>query len=144
MIKEQYTAHVISPIELFDELIRLQLGKTAAYQTARQTAWTWLMTYPMQNNIWSNYFEDVAIQSGLGNFNQLNALMVARYLLGHPELDPSWEQHVRGIIAWVESTFRGHCLRRQHHQGTGRVRLSDGKPHVAIRLCERPVVREDR
>ena len=108
VIKEQYTAHVISPIQLFDELIRLQLGQTAAYQTARQTAWTWLMTYPMQNNTWSNYFEDVAIQSGLGNLNQLNALMVARYLLEHPELDPSWEQHVRGIIV----VGREHVPRR--------------------------------
>jgi hypothetical protein len=31
--------------------------------------------------------------------------MVARYLLEHPEFDPNWETHVRGIINWVEITF---------------------------------------
>jgi hypothetical protein len=31
--------------------------------------------------------------------------MVARYLLQHPEFDPNWEAHVRGLINWVETTF---------------------------------------
>ncbi|MGB8385845.1 MAG: hypothetical protein WCG47_32175, partial [Dermatophilaceae bacterium] len=105
-IKEQYCAHVISPIELFDNLTALGAGNTASYQSARTTAWNWLMNYPMQNNNWSQYFEDVDIQSTFnGNLNQLNAMMTARYLLLHPEMDPSWEAHVRGLITWVESTF---------------------------------------
>jgi hypothetical protein len=104
-IREQYSAHVISSIQLFDELIRLNLGNVAAYQTARQTAWTWLMTYPIQNNVWANYFEDVPIRSDQSNVNQLNAGETARYLMRHPEFDPSWETHVRGIVAWVESRF---------------------------------------
>ena len=39
------------------------------------------------------------------NLNQLNAMMVATYLLEHPEFDPNWETHVRGLITWVENTF---------------------------------------
>ncbi len=104
-IREDYCAHVVSPIELFDELIRLGLGNTAAYQNARQTVWTWLMNYPIRNNVWANYFEDIQIQTGLGNINQLNPLMLARYLMEHPENDANWETHVRGLIAWVESNF---------------------------------------
>lgn len=105
VIREQYSAHVISAIQLFDELVRLNLGNVAAYRAARQTAWTWLMTYPMQNNVWANYFEDVDIQPNLANVNQLVAGETARYLMNHPEFDPSWEAHTRGIIAWIESRF---------------------------------------
>lgn len=105
-IREQYTAHVISPIELFDDLIALNAGNVSAYQSARTAAWNWLMTYPMQNNNWSGYFEDVAIQTDpAANPNQLNAMMTARYLLQHPQTDPNWQTHVRGLIAWVEQTF---------------------------------------
>lgn len=32
-------------------------------------------------------------------------MMVARYLLEHPEFDANWETHVRGLITWVESRF---------------------------------------
>ncbi len=105
-VKEQYTAHVISPIELFDDLIELNTGNVAGYQSSRTTAWNWMMTYPMQNNAWSQYFEDVPIQSTYtSNLNQMNAMMVARYLLQHPETDANWETHVRGLITWVEQTF---------------------------------------
>jgi hypothetical protein len=104
-VREQYTAHTIAPIKLFDELIRLGLGKVTAYRSARATAWNWMMNYPMKNNIWSNYFEDVSIQSDRSNHNQLVALEAARYLLEHPRFDRRWKAHVRGIIRWVENTF---------------------------------------
>lgn len=104
-VREQYSAHVISSIELFDKLIKLNLGQPASYQTARQTAWSWMMQYPMTNNVWANYFEDVAIHSTPDNVNSLNAMMTARYLLQYPETDANWETHVRGLIAWTESNF---------------------------------------
>ena len=64
------------------------------------------MSFPMVNNAWSQYFEDVAVQSSYNsNLNQYNAMMVARYLLEHPEFDPNWETHARGLITWVENTF---------------------------------------
>lgn len=105
VVREDYCANVIGPIKLFDGLINLGFGNTGAYQAARQTAWEWLMAYPMQNNIWSNYFEDVPIQPGTNNFNQYSAMMTARYLLEHPELDADWDRHVRGLITWVEVNF---------------------------------------
>lgn len=105
LVREDYCANVIGPIKLFDGLISLGLGDTEAYQVARQTAWNWLMTYPMKNNIWSNYFEDVPIQPDTNNFNQYSPMMTARYLLEHPELDPDWERHVRDLIGWVEGNF---------------------------------------
>ena len=105
VVREDYCADVIGPISLFDGLINLGLGNIAAYQTARDTAWNWLMTYPMQTNVWANYFEDVPIQTNGNNVNQYNAMMTARYLLEHPEFDANWESHVRGLITWVKNTF---------------------------------------
>ncbi len=103
---EDYGADVIGPVSLFDGLIAAGLGNTAAYQAARTTAWNWMMTYPMQNNVWSQYFEDVGVQGNYNsNLNQYNAMMTARYLLEHPEFDVNWEAHVRGLITWVETTF---------------------------------------
>jgi hypothetical protein len=105
-VVEDYSASVVGPISLFDGLIAAGLGNTAVYQTARTAAWNWMMTYPMQNNVWTQYFEDVAPTGSYNsNLNQLNAMMVARYLLQHPEFDANWETHVRGLITWVENTF---------------------------------------
>jgi hypothetical protein len=103
--REEYTANVIKPIALFDELIRLNLGNVSAYQTARAIAIDWLMTYPMQNNVWSNYFEDVEVRPNLDNYNQVIPMETAYYLMRHPEIDPDWRAHVPALLAWVESTF---------------------------------------
>ena len=65
-VVEDYCANVIGPISLFDGLIAAGLGNTAAYQTARTAAWNWMMNFPMENNVWTQYFEDVGIQ---GNYN---------------------------------------------------------------------------
>jgi Concanavalin A-like lectin/glucanases superfamily/Bacterial Ig domain len=107
-IPEDYNAHVIAPIRLFDELIRLNLGNVAAYQVARTTAWNWLMAYPMVNNNWANYFEDDPKQAdNLFNLTQYAPGQTARYLLEHPELDPNWQPKVQGLITWIENTFGG-------------------------------------
>jgi hypothetical protein len=106
VVREDYCSNVIAPISLLDGLIASGLGNTAAYQAARTTAWNWMMTYPMQNNVWAQYFEDVGIQLNyFTNITQFNALMVARYLLEHPQFDPNWETHVRGLISWSENNF---------------------------------------
>ena len=100
---DDYCAHVIPAIKLWDELIRLGLGDTATYATARAAVWTWMMTYPMVNNLWAHYFEDMAYDPGNSNLNQYLPGNTARHLLEHPELDASWEAHARALIAWIES-----------------------------------------
>jgi hypothetical protein len=105
-VRENYSANVIGPIMLFDELIRLNLGDIAAYRSTRQLAWEWLMTYPMQNNVWSGYFEDIPIQTDpTANPNQYIPMQTATYLLGHPDLDPEWRTHVPQLLSWVEQRF---------------------------------------
>ena len=97
-----YSANVVEPIMLLDELIRLGQGDTAAYQQVRAGAWAWLMKYPMQNNVWVGYFEDV--QATMENMNQVIPLEFARYVLLHPEKDPQWREHSRKLIEWVKTT----------------------------------------
>ena len=97
-----YSANVVEPIMLFDELIRLGQGDTANYRKVREGAWAWLMKYPMRNNVWVGYFEDVP--GSMENMNQVIPLEFARYILLHPEKDPDWREHSRTLIDWVKNT----------------------------------------
>ena len=142
--REEYTANVIKPIALFDDLIRLNLGDVAAYRTARATALAWLMTYPMRNNVWSNYFEDVDVQPNLDNYNQVIPMETAYYLMRHPEADPDWRTHVPALLAWVESTFGEPQFGATAIREQMVVPLRDGEPHRAIRRGERLVLRAHR
>jgi hypothetical protein len=105
---EEYCADVVAPIRLFDELVRLGLGNTNAYQAARVTAWNWLTNYPMANQHWANYFEDVKPRpNDLGNVNQYDPGETACHLLEHPELDPNWFNHVTNLLGYIETNFGG-------------------------------------
>jgi len=97
-----YTANVVEPIMLFDELMRIGLGDVESYKRVREGAWAWLMKYPMTNNVWVGYFEDVG--PGMENMNQVIPLELARYVLLHPEKDPEWREHSRKLIDWVKTT----------------------------------------
>ena len=97
-----YSANVVEPIMLLDELMRLSQGDTASYKRVREGAWSWLMKYPMHNNLWVGYFEDV--QGSMDNMNQVIPLEFARYILLHPEKDPEWQQHAQQLIEWVKTT----------------------------------------
>jgi hypothetical protein len=113
---DDYCADVIGPIRLFDEMVRLGIGDKPLFQRARQTAWNWLMEYPMQNGQWANYFEDIPTQPlpdgtryKLGasntNVNQYIPMETARYLIEHPELDADWMTDARYLLNWVEKFF---------------------------------------
>ncbi len=105
-IREDYTANTIGPIRLFDELLRLRHGRQKSYARARAVAWNWLMTYPIQNQVWTQYFEDVQIYPDYRtNRNQYSALETARYLLQHPEMDPYALLHAKRLLDWVAGFF---------------------------------------
>lgn len=97
-----YSANVIEPIMLFDELIRLRQGDVDGYQRVRAGAWEWFEKYPLANNVWVGYFEDVAPR--MENMNQVIPLEFARYVLLHPEKDARWREHAHALIEWVKST----------------------------------------
>ena len=110
MIREEYSANVIGPIRLLRELLRLHaskgVGDRKRLSRARKLAWRWLMKYPVRNQNWQGYFEDIRIHASPDeNPNQYSALETARYLLLHPELDPDWRLHVERILAWTTQNF---------------------------------------
>jgi hypothetical protein len=109
---EEYGGMVVAPVRLFSELIRIKAGDTAAYERARKIAWDWVLKYPMNNNRWSGYFEDVGKDTN--NVNQALPTMTAYYILTRPDpsaVDPHWVGDVGKLIDWVRHTFgRGPYL----------------------------------
>jgi hypothetical protein len=104
---EEYGGNLAGPLRLFEELVRLNAGDTAAYRKARNTTWEWLVAYPLNSaspawNKWSGYFEDIPFQQS--NVNQLTPMSAAQYILAHDdpaEVDPEWVAHVGRLIDWV-------------------------------------------
>jgi hypothetical protein len=97
-----YSANVLGPISLFDELIRLKQGRVRSYSKVRRAAWQWLESYPLKNNVWAGYFEDVP--PNIADMNNVIPLELARYIILHPEYDANWQQHSKQLIEWVKTT----------------------------------------
>ncbi len=119
-IREEYTANTIGPIRLFDELRQTGLGNKKEYARARRLAWDWLMTYPVRNHVWTQYFEDVLIYPDYRtNLNQYSPLETARYLLEHPELDPAGRAKAKEILDWVSVVLRSRLGDNGGHSREG-------------------------
>ena len=121
-VREDYSANVIGALMLFDELGRLGLGDTAAYARARELALGWLLRVPVVNDAWTGYFEDIAIHADVtANRNQYSALRTARWLMLHPDANPSWREHVRHLLEWTVDTFGGDTATERGVQWGARV-----------------------
>ncbi len=109
--RSRFGGAVVAPVALFDELVRIGAGHTAAYRRARALAWRWILEHPLDRaspawNRWPGFYEDTAYNPR--SRNQVPPTLVAHYLLthGHPEdVDPEWRQHVRALLAWVRTSF---------------------------------------
>jgi hypothetical protein len=118
-----YSANVVEPDMLFDELIRLKQGDVAGYRRVRGSAQEWLLKYPMKTNTWVGYFEDV--KPSMENMNQVIPLEYARYVLLNPDKDPDWREHARKLIEWVKTTpkwpkYVVHGATITNEQGNGK------------------------
>jgi hypothetical protein len=113
VVREEYCANVAAALELFDTLERLQLGDVSTWTRARAMVWDWTLKYPLQNDRWANYFEDVFTIRNTSNVTQYNAGELARYLLEHPERDIEWRAHAGRLLAWIETTFGGDTARER-------------------------------
>ena len=95
---EEYTADLIPAVRLFEELTRLGDEK---YAMARDAVWDWITRFPIQNNLWKGYFEDIRLDPDNANRDQLTALETARYILQNPNRDSNWREDVPRLIEWV-------------------------------------------
>jgi len=103
---EEYGGMIVAPVRLFSELIRLHQGQVETYAQARKIAWDWVLKYPMHNNRWSGYFEDVVKDTT--NVNQACPTMTAYYILASPNpnaVDAHWTGDVGHLIDWVRQTL---------------------------------------
>ncbi len=103
---EEYGGMIVAPVRLFSELIRLKQGDLARYEASRKLAWDWILKYPMHNDRWSGYFEDV--EKHTDNTNQANPTMTAYYILSQADpasVDPQWIGHVSHLIDWVRKHY---------------------------------------
>lgn len=103
---EEYGGMIVAPVRLFAELVRLNAGSSADYKKALDVAWKWILKYPVHNDRWSGYFEDV--HKDQNNQNQALPTMTAYYILTSPDpaaVDPSWIGDVGHMIDWVKRRF---------------------------------------
>jgi hypothetical protein len=104
---EEYGGMIVAPVRLLDELIRVKEGDVESYRRTRDTAWKWILDYPMNSRSkawdkWSGYFEDVP--KNTENINQAAPTMTAYYILTRPDpstADPNWPGHVGHLLDWV-------------------------------------------
>jgi hypothetical protein len=96
-----YTSNLTPTLQMFDELIELNKGNVTAYKAAFNKILAWLKKYPVQDNVWGPFFEDVDWWSE----TQINAMTCARYMMEHPQYFPEWKMQVKNIINWVHKNF---------------------------------------
>ncbi len=96
-----YTSNWAPTMQLFLDLMDLKKGSVQTYQRGFEMLLTWMKTYPMQQNKWGPFFEDVDWWSE----TQINAMTFARFIMEHPEYFPDWRLDVSKIIAWVHQHF---------------------------------------
>ena len=97
-----YTSNWTGTLRLFDSLIDLNQGNVSSYQTARDIIINWLKTYPLTNNRWGPFFEDI----GGWSDTETNADTLAWYILENPSRwGSSWQTDARTILDWTTERF---------------------------------------
>jgi len=99
--QSSYTTNWVGTLQLFQELIQLNKGNVAAYQKSFDTIIAWMKKYPLQNNRWGPFFEDIPGWSD----TQMNAITFARFMMENPKLFPEWKTQVPIIFNWVYQTL---------------------------------------
>ncbi|MEP6947927.1 MAG: hypothetical protein ABI863_01570 [Ginsengibacter sp.] len=92
-----YTTNWSGLLELFLELQQQDVGETQLYKQAFNKIISWMKKYPLQNNKWGPFFEDVPGWSD----TQINAITFAQFMMNHREYFPKWKIDVKKIFDWV-------------------------------------------
>lgn len=104
----EYGGMIVAPVRLFDALIQLQAGDTAAFRHARDLAWRWLLRGPLNaasptDNRWTGFYEDIAYSPA--DLNQASPTITAQYLLTHPGHTRKDVARAGRLLAWVRASF---------------------------------------
>jgi hypothetical protein len=96
-----YTSNWCSTMELFLALEVIDPKQAQSYHKAFMILLDWMKKYPLQNNRWGPFFEDVQGWSD----TQINATTFARFIMEHRVYFPQWKQDVQNIFAWTYKTL---------------------------------------
>ncbi len=99
-----YTSNWTGTMMLFGELAKLDPVKKDVYEKSFNSFLEWMKEYPLKNNKWGPFFEDIPGWSD----TQTNAISFAMFILQHRNLFPSWKENVRGIIDWTYRELGNH------------------------------------
>ena len=92
-----YTTNWSGTLELLLELQALNAGDTELYKRAFDKIINWMKKYPLQNNKWGPFFEDIPGWSD----TQINAITFAQFMMNHQEYFSDWKRDVKKIFDWV-------------------------------------------
>ena len=96
-----YTSNWSGTMELFLGLIKMNKGDVSLYKHSFDILLSWMKKYPLKNNKWGPFFEDVPGWSD----TQINAITFAQFMMNHQEYFPDWKNEVEGIFKWVYKTL---------------------------------------
>ena len=96
-----YTSNWAPTMQLFLDLKGLHKGDTASYESGFKLLLAWMKSFPMKENKWGPFFEDVDEWSE----TQINAMTFARFIMEHRDYFPDWKTDVLKIISWVHKNF---------------------------------------
>jgi hypothetical protein len=99
-----YTTNWAPTMSLFLNLKELGKGNVTEYDTAFYRLLYWMKTYPLKNNRWGPFFEDVPGWSD----TQINGMTFARFIMEHTGYFPDWKDDTKHIINWVYKTLGNH------------------------------------
>lgn len=101
-----YTASLVPTLRLFEQLKKMNVGNTVQYDSATAKIIRWVKAYPLQNNEWGSFFEDIPVPSN----TEINAVSMAWYILEHPaEWGNTWQQDSRSILDWTLTALGSHA-----------------------------------
>jgi hypothetical protein len=92
-----YTTNWSGTMELFLELQKLNAGDVQAYKKGFDQLLQWMKKYPLKNNRWGPFFEDIVGWSD----TQINAVTFAEFMMRHQQYFPEWRKDVKTIFDWV-------------------------------------------
>lgn len=104
--RASYTTNWTGALRLFDDLAALNEGQPQKYRETSRLVSDWLKKYPLRNNRWGPFFEDVSTKDY--SDTEINADTLAAYILEHPGWDPGWRAKARGILDWSYGRFANH------------------------------------
>jgi hypothetical protein len=129
-----YSTNWAPTMQLFLDLIALHTGDTTAYRKGFVSLLIWMKAYPMEQNKWGPFFEDVDWWSE----TQINAMTFARFIMEHRQYFPDWKSNVLKIITWVHTRFSNTNWRKYGVTVTNEqsVYLMPGESHTSRQAAD--------